>query len=230
MLVEDSSGYRGIAPVWRWPSFTAAENSRLWRYLYQIKTALLPVDARCSPIVLESPSASLRHKQTINGAGRRRISFAPYIYRLDGRPPFRTPDIPGCFQTNERRAKPSLPPNWPVERGQAWAKAWDTEGFGALLMQHAADLPLLAPHCASPVSRHVQVLYGSSAARGYAGIHAVDIEMSLPAILAVIISFDNVQCQSLVDAYNLEYARSGLRLSLLLVVPSASTCIMSLLS
>lgn len=36
MLVEDSSGYCGIAPVWRWPSFTAAENIRLWRCLYQI--------------------------------------------------------------------------------------------------------------------------------------------------------------------------------------------------
>lgn len=76
MLVEDSSGYCGIAPVWR-PSFTAAENIRLWRRLYQTKSVLLPVNARCSPIVLESPSAFLRYKQAINGTGRRRISFAP---------------------------------------------------------------------------------------------------------------------------------------------------------
>lgn len=47
MLVESSSGYRGIAPVWRWPSLTAAEDTGLWRYLYRIESALLPVAAAC---------------------------------------------------------------------------------------------------------------------------------------------------------------------------------------
>lgn len=49
---------------------------------------------------------------------------------------------------------------------------------------------------------------------GGCSTHAIDVVVSLPAILVVVIEFNNVQCQSLVDANNLDYARSGPRLSL----------------
>lgn len=94
-------------------------------------------------------------------------SSGPRIFQAASRPTSAEPSPP-CPQTR------------PGERGQTWAKTWDTEGFGALLMHHAADLPLLAPHCASPISRHVW-LFGSTRIGWYT--HAVDVEVNLPAIL-----------------------------------------------
>lgn len=91
-----------------------------------IKSALLPVDARCLLIVLENPSLFCdANRELMELAGVASASPRKF-YRLDGRPLFRTPDIPGCFQTNERRAKPSLPPN---SAWRAWADVGKDVGY-----------------------------------------------------------------------------------------------------
>lgn len=168
MLVEDSSGYCGIAPVWRWPSCTAAEN-----ITEGSGGACIKPNQRCCQSMLAARQSYWKalplfcdtNRQSMELAGVASVAPRKFIAWMADHP-----SGPRIFQAASRptsaEPSPPCPQPGPGERGQTWAKTWDTEGFGALLMHHAADLPLLAPHCASPVSRHVQVLYGSSAARG----------------------------------------------------------------
>lgn len=88
-----------------------------------------------------------------------------------GRPPSRTP-VARIFQDASRppeRPGPSPPSaqRGLNQRGQGVGKAWDTEGFGVLLMHHAADLPLLVHHPLTHSAARETAIHSSSGRMAY---------------------------------------------------------------
>lgn len=166
MLVEDSSGYRGIAPVWRCPALlplrTQGSGGTCIKSNQRCCWPMLAARQPCwksLPLFCDTNRQSMELAGVASGSPRKFIAWmadhpsGPRIFQAASRPTSAEPSPP-CPQTG------------PGERGQRGQRRGIQRGLGRCtcsMLQICPCWPLIAHR---PLLGMLKYTYGSPAARG----------------------------------------------------------------